>query len=334
MSDEFDVIVIGAGPAGENVAARAVRGGLSAAVVEEDLAGGECSYWACVPSKALLRPVELAADVRRVPGMSTGPLDVAAVLARRDEAVSHLDDAGQVKWIKSVPAEFVRGRGRLSGPLRVEVTAPGGAVRLLTARHAVVLATGSRAALPPIPGLREAAPWTSHEVTVAREIPKRLVVVGGGVVACEMTQAMHGLGAEETTMLVRGRSLLDRMEPFAGKLLRDSLADGGVDVRFGVEVTKVERSVPGGPVTVHLSEGPPITADELLMATGRRPATGDLGLGTVGLPEKGPVEVDDSMRATGVPEGPPVPPGPGRARWRCGAPPAPGAVPSPRAGRP
>ncbi|GAA3429094.1 NAD(P)/FAD-dependent oxidoreductase [Streptosporangium nondiastaticum] len=303
VSDEFDVIVIGAGPAGENVAARAVRGGLSAAVVEEDLAGGECSYWACVPSKALLRPVELAADVRRVPGMSTGPLDVAAVLARRDEAVSHLDDAGQVKWIKSVPAEFVRGRGRLSGPLRVEVTAPGGAVRLLTARHAVVLATGSRAALPPIPGLREAAPWTSHEVTVAREIPKRLVVVGGGVVACEMTQAMHGLGAEETTMLVRGRSLLDRMEPFAGKLLRDSLADGGVDVRFGVEVTKVERSVPGGPVTVHLSEGPPITADELLMATGRRPATGDLGLGTVGLPEKGPVEVDDSMRATGVPEG-------------------------------
>ncbi|MER5325351.1 dihydrolipoyl dehydrogenase family protein [Streptosporangium roseum] len=300
MSDEFDVIVIGAGPAGENAVARAARGGLSAAVVEEELAGGECAYWACIPSKALLRPVELAADVGRVPGLALRPIDVDAVLARRDEAVSHLDDGKQVQWIKGVPAEFFRGRGRLRGPRQVEVTAPDGSTRLLRARHAVVLATGSRPVIPPTPGLAEASPWTSREATGVRAVPKRLAVLGGGVVACEMAQALHGLGAEETTMLVRGRTLLGRMEPFAGELLVASLRDGGVQVRTGAQVTRVERPEPGGPVTVHLAEGAPVEADELLVATGRRPATGDLGLDTVGLPDTDPVRVDDSMRATGV----------------------------------
>ncbi|MEV4188453.1 FAD-dependent oxidoreductase, partial [Streptosporangium canum] len=219
MSDEFDVIVIGAGPAGENAVARAARGGLSAAVVEEELAGGECAYWACIPSKALLRPVELAADVGRVPGLALRPIDVDAVLARRDEAVSHLDDGKQVQWIKDVPAEFFRGRGRLRGPMQVEVTASDGSTRLLRARHAVVLATGSRPVIPPVPGLAEASPWTSREATGVRAVPRRLAVLGGGVVACEMAQALHGLGAEETTMLVRGHALLGRMEPFAGELL-------------------------------------------------------------------------------------------------------------------
>ncbi|WP_329079364.1 MULTISPECIES: dihydrolipoyl dehydrogenase family protein [unclassified Streptosporangium] len=299
MSDEFDVVVVGAGPAGENVADRAVRGGLTAVVVERHLAGGECSYWACIPSKALLRPVELAAEVSRVPGLTVGPIDTAAVLARRDEAVSHFDDSGQVEWIGSVPAEFVRGHGRLDGPKRVVVTSKDGSVRTLTARRAVVLATGSDAAVPPIPGLAEASPWTSHEVTAARSVPARLAVLGGGVVACEMAQAMHGLGARETTVLARGR-LLGRMEPFAGELVAESFAEAGITVRMGVQVTKVERPTPGGPVTVHLSEGPPVEADELLVATGRRPATGDLGLETVGLEAGRTVEVDDSMRATGV----------------------------------
>ncbi|MGC5012235.1 dihydrolipoyl dehydrogenase family protein [Streptosporangium sp. DT93] len=302
MSDEFDVVVVGAGPAGENVAARAVRGGLTAAVVEGNLAGGECSYWACIPSKALLRPVDLVAEVSRVPGLTIGPIDTAAVLARRDEAVSHLDDAGQVAWIEGVPAEFVRGHGRLDGPKRVTVTAKDGSVRTLTARHAVVLATGSSAAVPPVPGLAEASPWTSHEVTAARSVPRRLAVLGGGVVACEMAQAMHGLGAAETTVLARG-GLLGRMEPFAGELVAASFAEAGITVRTGVKVTKVERPLPGGPVTVHLSEGPPVEADELLVATGRRPATGDLGLETVGLEAGKNVEVGDDMRATGVGDG-------------------------------
>ncbi|WP_043615572.1 dihydrolipoyl dehydrogenase family protein [Nonomuraea candida] len=303
MADEFDVIVIGAGPVGENVADRVVRGGLTAAIVEERLAGGECSYWACVPSKALLRPIDLAGEVARVPGLSLGPIDAAAVLARRDEAVSHYDDSSQVRWIEGVPVEFVRGRGRLDGPKRVRVTTQDGGERVLTARQAVVLATGSTAAIPPTPGLAEAAPWTSHEVTAARSIPERLVVIGGGVVACEMAQAMHGLGARRTTVLVRGGGLLNRMEPFAGELLAKSFAEAGIDVRTSTDVVRVERPEPGGKVTVHLSEGPPLEADELLVATGRRPATRDLGLDTVGLSDHGPIEVDDSMRATGVAEG-------------------------------
>ncbi|MDP4510805.1 dihydrolipoyl dehydrogenase family protein [Nonomuraea turcica] len=303
MADEFDVIVVGAGPAGENVVDRAVRGGLTAAVVEERLAGGECSYWACVPSKALLRPIDLAGEVSRVPGLSLGEIDVAAVLAHRDEAVSRYDDTGQVGWIESVPAEFVRGRGRLDGPKRVRVTTEDGAERVLTARQAVVLATGSRAAVPPVPGLAEADPWTSHEVTAATAIPERLAVLGGGVVACEMAQAMHGLGARQTTVLVRGGGLLGRMEPFAGEMLAESFAEAGIDVRTHTDVVRVERPEPGGKVTVHLPDEPPLEADELLVATGRRPATRDLGLGSVGLADGKYVEVDDSMRATGVPEG-------------------------------
>ncbi|MBT2225762.1 NAD(P)/FAD-dependent oxidoreductase [Nonomuraea sp. NEAU-A123] len=301
MTDEFDVIVIGAGPAGENAAARAVRGGLTAAIVEDRLAGGECSYWACIPSKALLRPVDLAAEVSRVPGLSLGPIEVSEVLARRDEAVSHFDDSGQVGWIESVPIEFVRGRGRLDGVKRVRVTMrDGGPERVLTARHAVVLATGSTAMVPPIPGLAEAKPWTSHEVTAAKAVPERLVVLGGGVVACEMAQAMHGLGARQTTVLIRGGSLLSKLEPFAGELLAESFAGAGIDVRTHTGVVRVERPELGGKVTVHLAEGPPLEADELLVATGRVPATADLGLDTVGLPGGRSVEVDDSMRATAV----------------------------------
>ncbi|MDB4938427.1 MAG: mercuric reductase [Labilithrix sp.] len=300
MADEFDVIVIGAGPAGQSIAPRVVRGGLSAAVVEEELAGGDCAYYACIPSKALLRPVDLAGDVRRVPGMTLEPLEVAAVLARRDEAVSYLDDAKQVKGICSVPAEFVRGHGRLRGPKQVEVTTRDGSIRLLRARHAVVLATGSRPVIPPIPGLAEASPWVSRDATSVKNVPKRLGVLGGGVVACEMAQALHGLGAEQTTMLVRGHVLLGRMEPFAGELVAASLADVGVEVRMGVTVTKVERPAPKGTVTLHLSKGSPLEVDEVLVATGRRSATGDLGLETVGLPDTEPVRVDDSMRATSV----------------------------------
>jgi pyruvate/2-oxoglutarate dehydrogenase complex dihydrolipoamide dehydrogenase (E3) component len=297
--DVFDVIVIGAGPVGENVADRAVRGGLSAAVVEERLAGGECAYYACVPSKALLRPMELAAEVNRLPGLELrGPIDAAAVLARRDEAVSHLDDSGQVGWIEGVPATYVRGRGRLAGPLRVDVTTPDGGTRALQARHAVVVATGSDPLIPGIPGLREAHPWTNREATSVRQVPERLVVIGGGVVAGEMSQALHALGARETTLLVRGDRLVARTEPFAGELLAKSFQESGIDVRFGRSPVRVERPVPGGPVTVHLDDGSVIEADEILVATGRKLNADDIGLETVGLEARGPIVVDESMRAT------------------------------------
>jgi dihydrolipoamide dehydrogenase len=306
LSEEslFDVIVIGAGPVGETVAARVVRGGLTAAVVEKRLVGGECNYYGCIPSKALLWPVELAAEVDRMPGLTLrGPIDTAAVVARRDEAVSHFDDADYVDWLRKLPATFVRGHGRLAGPRRVEVTTPDGGVRELRARHAVVVATGSAPGIPDVPGLREARPWTNQEATSVRQVPERLVVLGGGPVACEMSQALHALGAKETTVLVRGDRLLTRTEPFAGELLARSFAEVGIDVRFGRSLVRVDRPDPGGPVTVHTDDGTRIEADEILVGTGRRVAVGDIGLAAIGLDTDGPIDVDASMRATALPDG-------------------------------
>jgi Pyruvate/2-oxoglutarate dehydrogenase complex, dihydrolipoamide dehydrogenase (E3) component, and related enzymes len=301
--DTYDVIVLGAGPTGENIVGRAVAGGLTAAIVEKHLAGGECSYYACVPSKALLRPMDLAAEVARVPGLSLGPVDAGAVLERRDKAIGDLDDSGQVGWVEGVPAAFVRGHGRLAGPRRVEVTTPDGGVRTLVARHAVAIATGSAPAIPDVPGLREARPWTNREATTAKQVPRRLVVIGGGVVACELAQALRFLGAEETTMLVRGRRLLGRTEPFAGELVAEAMRAAGIDVRFGESPARVERPVPGGPVTVHTASGARIEADEILVAAGRELAVHDIGLETVGLTPDGPIKVDDSLRVVGVPGG-------------------------------
>jgi pyruvate/2-oxoglutarate dehydrogenase complex dihydrolipoamide dehydrogenase (E3) component len=300
MPDVFDVIVIGAGPAGENVAGRVADRGLSAAVVERELAGGECSYWACIPSKALLRPLDLAGEVSRVPGLAVSGLAADDVLSWRDEMVSGYDDGGQVGWIESAGATFVRGNGRLKGPREVEVVSADGATRTLTARHAVVLATGSSPVIPPVPGLAEARPWTNREATGVHSVPQRLLVIGGGVVACEMAQALHGLGAKETTVAVRGGGLLERVEPFAGELAARSLTEQGVRIRMRETVERVERPVPGGEVTVRLSGGDVLRVDEILVAAGRHAATDDLGLSTVGLDDHGPVRVDDSMRATGV----------------------------------
>ncbi len=299
--DVFDVVIIGGGPAGENVVERVVRGGLTAAVVESELIGGECSYWACVPSKALLRPVDIVAAARRSPGAAeavTGQLHAEAALARRDEATSNHDDSGQVRWLAGLPADLVRGHGRITGPRTVEVGSDGSR-RRLTARHAVVVATGSRAAVPPVPGLAEARPWTSREATSLRAVPRRLAVIGGGVVACEMSHAVRGLGAAEVTMLVRGSRLLERMEPLAGEMVSAAFAEQGVGVRTGTGVTRVSRRT-DGPVTLALSDGGTLEADELLVATGRWLNTDDIGLESVGLEPGRPVAVDDSLRADDV----------------------------------
>jgi pyruvate/2-oxoglutarate dehydrogenase complex dihydrolipoamide dehydrogenase (E3) component len=300
----FDVIVIGAGPVGESAAERAVRGGLTAAVVERRLVGGECNYFGCIPSKALLWPMELAAAVGRMPGVDLrGPIDAAAVTARRDEFVYHYDDSGPVRDVTHYPATFVRGQGRLAGPLRAEVTAPDGSVRGLQARRAVVLATGSDPLIPDTPGLREARPWTNREATAVHKAPERLAVIGGGPVACEMSQALQSLGSQDVTMLVRDDRLLPRMEPFAGELLEKSFQESGINVRLGHTAARVERPVPGAAVTVHVDDGSRIEADEILVATGRRPVVHDIGLETAGLTPDGPVAVDSSLRATGVPDG-------------------------------
>ena len=299
-----DVIVIGAGPVGTTAAMRAVRGGLSTAVVERRLAGGECEYYGCVPSKAMLLPIEVADEVNRMPGVDlTGPIDAEAVFARRDDFVFHRDDTTVVSQITNYPAQFVRGQGRLAGPLRAEVSAPDGSVRTLQARHAVVLATGSDPYIPDLPGLRDAHPWTNREATSAERAPKRLAVIGGGPVATEMSQALHSLGAEETTMVVASERLLPRTEPFASDLVAKSFEDAGIDVRLSSFVTRVERPVAGGPVTVHTDDGSQLQADEILVGTGREPVVRGIGLDTIGLEADGPIEVDSSMRATAVPDG-------------------------------
>ncbi|MFG2085275.1 dihydrolipoyl dehydrogenase family protein [Spirillospora sp. NPDC048824] len=300
--DEFDVVVVGAGSTGENLAERAHAGGLSVAVVEADLVGGECSYWACMPSKALLRPAAALADARRLPGAREavgGRLDAAAVLRSRDGFAAHWKDDGQAGWVESAGLVLVRGYGRLDGPKRVVVRTPEGGQRVLTARHAVAVCTGTRAALPDLPGLAEARPWTSREATASPRVPPRLAVVGGGVVACEMATAWRALGSE-VVHLVRGSRLLPRMEPFAGELVAESLRASGVDVRFGASVTAVRRV---GSLTLTLEGGETVTADEVLFATGRVPATSDLGLDTVGLEPGRPVEVDSTGLAAGVPDG-------------------------------
>ncbi|MFE7370438.1 dihydrolipoyl dehydrogenase family protein [Streptomyces anulatus] len=299
---EYDVVVIGAGPVGENVADRARAAGLSTAVVESELVGGECSYWACMPSKALLRPVVARADARRVPGLSAavrGPLDVEAVLAHRDEEASHWKDDGQVAWLESVGADVHRGTGRLTGPREVTVTAPDGTEHRLTARHAVAVCTGSRAVVPSLPGVEEARPWTSREATSAKEAPGRLVIVGGGVVGVEMATVWQALGSE-VTLLIRGSGLLPKMEPFAGELVADALTEAGARIRTGVSVTALHRPAPDGPVTVDLDDGDRVEADEILFATGRAPRTDDLGLETIGLEPGSWLTVDDSCRVEGT----------------------------------
>lgn len=298
-SNVYDVVVVGAGPVGENVADRTRAAGLSTAVVESELVGGECSYWACMPSKALLRPVIAQADARRLPGLShsvQGPLDAAAVLARRNEFTGNWNDDGQVQWLNGIGADFHRGHGRLTGPRTVEVTGPDGARHVLTARHAVALCTGTRAMLPNLPGLAEVKPWTSREATSAQSVPGRLVVVGGGVVATEMATAYQALGSR-VTLLVRGKGLLNRMEPFAGEMVAEGLSEAGVDVRTGTSVESVTRE--NGTVVVVTDSGGRIEADEILFATGRAPRTDDLGLDTVGLTPGSWLEVDDSLRVTG-----------------------------------
>ncbi|MEU2434313.1 NAD(P)/FAD-dependent oxidoreductase [Streptomyces sp. NPDC007861] len=298
---EYDVVVLGAGPTGENVADRTRAAGMSTAVVESELVGGECSYWACMPSKALLRPVITRADARRVAGVRSavqGRLDAPEVLAHRDDYASHWKDGGQVRWLESTGARLYRGQGRLHGPRKVVVSGPENEHHVLIARHAVAVCTGSRAVLPDLPGVAGAKAWTSREATSAQSVPGRLVVVGGGVVGTEMATAWQALGSQ-VTMLVRGKGLLPRMEPFVGELVADALTEAGARVRTDVSVAAVQRDGGGGPVTVVLDDGELIDADEILFATGRAPRTEDIGLETVGIDPGSWLRVDDSCRVEG-----------------------------------
>jgi pyruvate/2-oxoglutarate dehydrogenase complex dihydrolipoamide dehydrogenase (E3) component len=299
-SREFDVIVLGAGPGGEVCAGRLAEADLSVALVEQDLIGGECSFYACMPSKALLRPAQALAEACRVEGAAqavSGELDVDAVLARRDEIVHGLDDSAQLPWLEEREIALFRGHGELDGERRVRV-----GEELLTARRAVVLAPGSAAAMPPIEGLREAEPWTNREATTASAIPRSLLILGGGVVAVEMAQAFATLGAQVTIVEVSER-LIGREELFAAEQVREALQAAGVEVVLGVHAKSARRAPGGeaarGAVTLELEDGRSLTGDELLVCTGRKAHTDALGLETVGLKGGGTIDVDERLRVPG-----------------------------------
>jgi dihydrolipoamide dehydrogenase len=299
----FDVVVIGAGPAGENAAGRCADGGLSVAIVERELVGGECSYWGCIPSKTLIRPGDVIAAARRTPGAAaavTGTIDVAAALARRNELTHNWDDTDSLPWLEQEHITLVRGAACLTGVRTVEVVAADGSSQALEARRAVVIATGSETVMPPIPGLADAQAWDNRDATSAKEIPRRLLVLGGGAIGTELAQAFRRLGSAEVTLVDGGARLLEHEEPFAGAEVSKAFAAEGITVLTGTRVEAVERDPKSGAVRATLGDGRVIEADELLVAVGRQPATTELGLESVGLEPGKDIEVDDQLRATGV----------------------------------
>jgi pyruvate/2-oxoglutarate dehydrogenase complex dihydrolipoamide dehydrogenase (E3) component len=290
---QYDVIVIGAGAIGENVADRAVQGGLTALIVEAELVGGECSYWACMPSKTLLRSGIVYRAAQKVGGAReaiTGELDVAAVFARRDSIIHNWDDTSQVDWLKGAGIDLVRGWARITGEREVTV-----GDTVYTARHAVCVSTGSAALLPDIPGLKDSQPWTSRDATSAKSAPESLAIIGGGVVAAEMATAYASFGTR-VTLLARG-GLLAGQEPFAGELVEESLKELGASVHLGVSPTGVSRV--DGSFVIELDNGTSVTADELLVASGRVPRSIDLGLPSIGLKDGDWFDVDDTMKVRG-----------------------------------
>jgi pyruvate/2-oxoglutarate dehydrogenase complex dihydrolipoamide dehydrogenase (E3) component len=299
MSEAFDVVVLGGGPAGEVAVERCRLGDLTVALVERELIGGECSYWGCIPSKTMIRPGDVLAAAERVPGAReavNGRLDASSAFAQRDYMTSSWSDEGQVKWLDSIGATLFRGHGRLAGERAVEVVQNGSSTRL-EARRAVILATGTSPFLPPIEGLADVMTWTNRDATEASSVPGRLLVLGGGAAGVELAQAFRRLGSD-VAIVEGGSRLLGREEPFAGDEVREAFDAEGIEVLVDARAAAASRT--NGTISLRLEDGRELEGDELLVSVGRRPNTSDIGLDSVGLEPGGSVEVDDSLRAVGV----------------------------------
>jgi pyruvate/2-oxoglutarate dehydrogenase complex dihydrolipoamide dehydrogenase (E3) component len=295
MDGRYDAVVIGAGPAGEVCAGELADGGMRTAIVERELVAGECSYWACIPSKTLLRPGEAVEQATEAPGAAqavSGRISVPEVLAWRDFMVADYDDSGQAKWLEEKGIDLYRGAGTIAAPGRVSVDGE----EIETER--IVIATGSDPVIPPIDGLRELdGVWSNREATGAKEVPGRLLVLGGGPVGAEMAQAMHRLGAE--VVLVEGSEhLLSREARPAGEALGGALEAEGIELHLGVQATRASRT-DGGGYALELDDGTTLEGDRLLVATGRRPRVDSIGLENAGVErsDSGGVRVDDRLRA-------------------------------------